>query len=325
MKNPYIGNIAQLGGTRSYELTDGWARGMRATDVDTGSGLRYSVLPDRGMDISLASFRGINLAFLTFNGETAPTYYNPDGVEWLRGFAAGLLTTCGLNSVSAPCIDEEGTVGLHGRYAYTPARRFADLSGWEDDRYVCRLRGSMEYGRLFGEKMTLEREIVSVCGENKIRITDTITNSGTASVPFCMLYHFNLGYPLLSEKAMLKLDSVQVDTPDAYSAEHRSELHSFIPPQPQFVEQLFFHTLKEGYAALYNPELGMELSLRFDAAQLPYLSQWKMMGYGEYVLGLEPGNVPSRPRNWLRERGMLPRLDPSESRTHTLEIALENR
>jgi hypothetical protein len=60
----YISNISQLGGTRPYELTDGWARKMRAIDVNTGSGLQYTVLPDRGLDISLASFKGKNLTLL---------------------------------------------------------------------------------------------------------------------------------------------------------------------------------------------------------------------------------------------------------------------
>ncbi len=44
----YIGNISQIGGVRPYELSDGWARKMRAIDINTGSGLHYTILPDRG-------------------------------------------------------------------------------------------------------------------------------------------------------------------------------------------------------------------------------------------------------------------------------------
>ena len=71
----YIGNQAQVGGTRHYVLTDGWARNLRCIDVNSGSGLQYTILPDRGMDISLASFNGINLVYLTCNGETHPSFY----------------------------------------------------------------------------------------------------------------------------------------------------------------------------------------------------------------------------------------------------------
>src|SRR5512133_2249898 len=92
----YTGNRSQLGGTRHYNLSDGPALNMRAIDVNTGAGLTYTVLPDRGMDISFASFRGTNLAFITPNGETHPAFYEPQGLGWLRTFTGGLLTTCGL-------------------------------------------------------------------------------------------------------------------------------------------------------------------------------------------------------------------------------------
>jgi len=37
---------------------------------------------------------------------------------------------------------------------------------------------------------------------------------------------------------------------------------------------------------LKNKKLGISLSIGFDTATLPYLTQWKMMGEGDYVLGL---------------------------------------
>ena len=49
-----------------------------------------------------------------------------------------------------------------------------------------------------------------------------------------------------------------------------------------------------GHVALVNRELngGLGLYVSFDVTMLPYLSEWKMMGQGEYVLGIEPANVP---------------------------------
>ena len=127
----YIGNQAQIGGTRHYILTDGWGRNLRAIDVNTGSGLQYTIIPDRGMDISLASYKGINLVYLTSNSETHPAFYEPEGFGWLHTFTAGLLTTCGLTHVGGPVSDEEGQFGLHGRYSTIPARQVADLSQWD--------------------------------------------------------------------------------------------------------------------------------------------------------------------------------------------------
>ena len=55
---------------------------------------------------------------------------------------------------------------------------------------------------------------------------------------------------------------------------------------------------------------------------LPYLSQWKMIGEGEYVLGIEPGNCLPEGRPIEREAGRLVTLKPGESRKMVLEIGI---
>jgi len=47
-----------------------------------------------------------------------------------------------------------------------------------------------------------------------------------------------------------------------------------------------------------------------------------MMGQGDYVLGLEPCNVPTRNRVWLKENNMLPWLGPGESVKNDVIIEL---
>ena len=112
----YIGNQVQLGGTRHYVLSDGWGRNLRGIDVNSGSGLQYTIMPDRGMDISLASFKGTNLVYITCNGETHPSFFEPENLGWLRTFAGGLVTTCGLTYLGSPVTDEGEQLGLHGRF-----------------------------------------------------------------------------------------------------------------------------------------------------------------------------------------------------------------
>ena len=90
----YTGNPVQLGGTRHYRLSGGVQDGVRCIDVRTGSGFDFTVVPDRGLDISLASFKGRNLTYLTDAAEAHPSYYDPEGAEWLRTFTGGRLTTC---------------------------------------------------------------------------------------------------------------------------------------------------------------------------------------------------------------------------------------
>ena len=138
----YIGNSLQAGGTRHYELTDGRGRNMRGIDVNSGSGLQYTVLPDRGMDISLAFYKGHNLVYIPCNGETHPAFFEPENSGWLNTFDGGLLTTCGLTYLGAAVKDENDQLGLHGRYSTIPARQVADISGWDGDEYVINSNGN---------------------------------------------------------------------------------------------------------------------------------------------------------------------------------------
>jgi hypothetical protein len=321
----YIGNIAQIGGCRHYTLNEGWGRGMRATDVATGGGLQYTVLPDRGMDISLASYKGINLVYLTCSGETHPSFFEPEGLGWLRTFAAGLLTTCGLTYLGPPCQDEGQDLGLHGRISTTPARQFTDLSGWDGDVYHCTLKGIMEEGHIFGYKLRLEREITSNSSQNAIFLSDTITNFGNKPSPYTILYHFNFGYPLLSEDTEMLIEPLLTVPRDNDALSGMSDFHRFIKPLPEYREQVFFHTMKgndqgDTTVVIRNKKVGTAVSLSFNVYQLPYVTQWKTMAYGEYALGIEPCNVLCKSRKALRDDNALPVLQPGESITNKIQI-----
>lgn len=326
----YTGNHSQLGGTRHYVLSDGWGRNMRCIDIDSGSGLVYTVLPDRGMDISRASFKGINLVFLTCNSETHPSFYEHDGAGWLHTFNGGLLTTCGLTYLGAPVNDSGDELGLHGRYSTIPAKQVCDLSGWNGDQYIIKVRGVAEEGFMFGHKLRLEREVMSVMGTNRIRITDTVTNFGSGRSPFTILYHMNLGYPLLDENAELIIDPANTTPRDENAEKGLSSIRKFTVPQAGFREQVFDHLMKAGgdgfaSATLQNRKPGISLGIRFKTDTLPYLVQWKNMGQGDYVLGLEPCNTPGKNRKLLRESNMLPVLEPGESRVHQIEVIVEDK
>ena len=95
------------------------------------------------------------------------------------------------------------------------------------------------------------------------------------------------------------------------------------------MEQVFCHTMKAGsdgnaVATLKNRKLGIALTIKFNTVRLPYLIQWKMMGMGEYVLGLEPSNTPGKNRKALKEENVLPHLQPGESVTNSIEVLLSD-
>jgi hypothetical protein len=322
-----LGNISQLGGVRSYELCEGSSKGTRVYDFRTGSGFEFTVLPDRCLDISLASWKGMNLVYLTPNGEVNPAFYSPQGSEWLRNFFGGLLTTCGFTYFGPPCVDGDEPLGLHGRAANSPAKKVCDLSGWDDDEYLMKVSGTVEECSLFGDKLRLTRTVSARIGEKRLFIEDCVENFGFKESPFNILYHINPGFPLLNEGAELLISAVKCAAYDRQAEAALGNARSFHAPRKDFEEQNFYWQMlgdEQGMAqaALINPDLQLGLYLRFTLAVLPWLSEWKMLGEGDYVVGLEPCNTLLDSRPNLREQGILPLLAPGEQRKITLEIGV---
>src|SRR5688572_21468116 len=207
----YFINPAQIGGIESYTIDDGPGRGVRALCVNTGAGLRYRVLVDRGLDIDHASFNQHSLAFLTHGGVTRPSRAYDRGLDWLASFPGGLLTTCGPFNIGPPGEDAGDTLGLHGHHSNTPA---AIESVLQPDPHRGKLdmsiTGLIRYGRLFGRNLQLRRTIASRLGDNGIDFVDEFTNAGNEPVPHAWLLHFNFGYPLIAEGTELCYDSPKV-------------------------------------------------------------------------------------------------------------------
>lgn len=324
-----VGNVNQIASTRHVALAEGRAKGVTGIDFDTGAGLRFTVLPDRGLDISAASYKGANLVYLTPNGEVHPAFYEPEGLGWLRTFFGGLLTTCGLTYIGAPGRDGEDDLGLHGRYATTPARQVCDRSRWDGDEYVLEVTGVMEESRLFGDKLRLTRTISAHAGARSLTIHDRVENFGYRPSPFTILYHINFGFPLLDAASRCLVAAAESTPYDARSAQGMAEMLVFSDPVPGYEEQNFSHRMgtdAEGwaYAALINRDLsgGLGAYIKFDGRALPYLNEWKMMGEGDYVAALEPCNAPCENRASLRAKGLLPFLGPGEVKEMRLEIGV---
>lgn len=324
-----VGDVRQLGGARRVRLDDGRATGVLAYEVDTGAGLRFTVLPDRALDIARASFRGVNLVYQTANGEVHPAYYEPEGFHWLRSFFAGLLTTCGLTYLGNPGEDGGEPLGLHGRATNTPARQVCDRSGWDGDDYRIIFSGIVEEAIFFGHKLRLTRTLSTALGSNTLVIEDEVENFGYTPAPFTILYHINPGFPLLDAGSELVLSARGSAPYDEYSAGHQQDMRNFADPMPDFPEENYLHTMAadadgRAHAALINRHLagGLGLAVSFDVAALPFLTQWKMLASGEYVLGMEPCNAPCEPRAVLRRQGLLPMLAPGERRTQRLELRI---
>jgi hypothetical protein len=318
------GDLSQLLGVKEYTLEGGRARGVRAVDARNGSGLEFTVLPDRGMDIAWLSLGGRNLSYIGSPGAVGPQYYDQAGLGWLRGFTAGFLTTCGLRNVGSPCEEGGESFGLHGRAANAPAESLCADVDWEGGLPTLRVSGRMREARVFGENLAFTRRISSPCGRNALVIEDRVENLGFREEAIELLYHFNLGYPLVDAGAELLAPSKATKPRDDTARAGLARWSKAEAPTPGWAEQVFYHDLRSDSrgrtcVALVNREASLGVALRFELGQLPNFTQWKMMGEGEYVMGLEPCNCLVEGRARAMESGMIEVLKPGSHKGFKIE------
>ncbi len=326
-----IGDPLQIAGARGAVLTDGKADGVRAVEVATGSGLCFTVLPGRGMDIPFASYKGKALGFHSGTGITSPAYYSEPGLEWRRSFYAGMLTTCGIANAGAPSVDEGKPFGLHGRLANAAAENLCTEQDWEGDEFVIRLKGTMREAESMVENLTLTRRIETRLGSKGLRIHDTVRNRGFSPQPLMLLYHFNYGFPLLSPGARVVGPIKKSVARDEEARKDRGVEECLVFPEPvhNYAEKVFFHTLAargdgSTFIALLNRDTGagepLGIVMRWKNKELPVMCEWKMPCKGFYVVGLEPGTVLPIGRGPLRQQGILPFIQGQDSYDVTIDF-----
>lgn len=303
---------------RSATLQDG----QRIIEAHNSSGLALTLLPDRGLDIWAASYKGIPLTWLSQGSPHAPDW----GRSWLALFNGGLLTTCGLQHVGPPETDAQTGVqrDIHGQYTRLKATEISLGGGWADDTtYTRTLSGVVAQGALFGAQLRLERTYHMTLGDPAVTITDTVRNLADEPAPLMVLYHVNLGYPLVRDGAQLYSPAPNVYPRDDAARRAATDWPHYHPAQPHHAEEVFFHHAHadaDGYAtaALLHDDFGLQLT--WDTRSAPYLTQWKNFRHGMYVCGVEPGNCIPEGQNQARETGRLTLLLPGEAQTFTLTL-----
>lgn len=290
---------------------------MRLLQVRCASGLEVTISADRAADLSRVIFKGDNMGYFSPCGYVAAAYYDGVGAGFLKSFSAGFLTTCGLTAVGSPCTDDGETLPLHGTIANTPAERI----WWEETDDAFRVQAVVRDSTIFGRKLVLNREIVVAKTDAYIRLSDTIVNEGSSESPLMLLYHFNIGHPLLSEKSVVEIVSDEVTPRNAHAAEGLGSWAEMLKPTAGFEEQCYYHSFRNsGRASVFNPSIGKGVEFSWDPASLDHFCEWKMMGVHDYVLGLEPGNCTADGRDVMRAQGQLKFLAPGASQNYQVEV-----
>jgi len=327
-------NTAQIGGIDAYVIDEGPARGVRVLCVNTGAGLRYRVLVDRGLDIDQAFFNHLSLTFLSHKGVTPPTRALDRGLDWLKGFPVGLLTSCGPFNIGAPCTDNGEELGLHGPHSNTAAALesviLPDLHAGRDEMTIV---GRVRYGALYGPCVELKRTIRSRIGQNVITITDEFANAGNTAVPHAWLLHVNFGYPLVDAGAEFcardqKVEPISGSEASAAVFKPGGPYKKIPAPLAEhsgpasWVGYLYPKPERNGQATvgIVNRALSLGVALRYDTRQFPRCANWQHWGRYEYVCALEPSTGSVEGRNRDRAAGILGELKPGGRRKYEYSI-----
>ena len=171
--------------------------------------------------------------------------------------------------------------------------------------------------------MSLEREIRCNYKERKFTLRDKVTNEGYKKVRQMILYHCNIGYPVLSPESEIYIPSLEVRARNGHALEGIDSWMKLQEADPDYEEMCYYHKLKpdadnHSTVAVYNPQLDLGIAIEVDLGTLDHFVQWKMMGAGDYVMGLEPGNSTIDGIEDAVENGSMKYLEPGESREYRL-------
>jgi hypothetical protein len=339
----HTGDPAAVGGVRKVVLDDGSERGVRVLEFRTGTGLAFDVLVDRAMDFGQAEHKGRSFGWSSPTGVRHPGLHeNADegGVAWLRSFS-GLQTTGGLDHIFAQAEVDASQYrhpfrktmhhGLHGRVANIPARLQGYGESWDGDRCVLWAEGEIRQAAVFGEHLRLHRRIESEIGSNEIRLHDTVRNHGFEKSPHMLLYHIDLGWPLLDEGTRLVAPIARTLWYSPVVSEQRSSYQVMAAPTAGFIEQAYEHELvpdSEGKMriAVVNERLNFGVTVEWHAKEFPCFIEWLHLREGAYVIGVEPSTHHVYGDQAARDDGSMIWLEHGESRTyHTVTTVLDGR
>lgn len=330
------GMLSQFAGVRLMTLGDGVERGIRLLEFRTGTGLRFTALVDRALDIADCEYKGQAIGWHSPSGFRHPglhDYEGENGLGWARSFS-GLLATCGLDHILGPAevpADNYNYPGrklvrhsLHGRVGTIPARLTGYGESWDGDSCILWAEGIIQQSAVFGEDLHLIRRIEADMGGNEIRISDRVVNHGFARTPHMFFYHVNIGYPLLDEGSRYLAPIRDVvwaaHAGEAYR-DQKAGYRTIPAPRPGFREQVWQHEVAadgkgEVPVAVVNDRLGLGFEVITLKDQLPCLYEWQNFQAGNYVLGIEPSTHHALGNLSARERGEMIWLDHDESRSY---------
>ncbi len=295
-----ISNFQQIASLRRYTMTEGRERGLDVIDCDNGN-LRFLLNVSKGLDIMQMYHKGQNVSFVSRNGFTA------ENIDFMSRFEGGMLYTCGLDSVGG----REGYVA-HGTYHTFPAQV---VTARCDEQGIV-VEAIVRDTALFGQNFLMKRRITSEVGSDCVEVKDSLTNLSFQDQEYCLLYHVNVGYPMLDAGAVVRLDEKSSCGRTAWATQNMETRFEMEEPVVDTEETCYFIEMNRPQASVVNRNIGKEFVLEYSGDTLPCFVEWKCMVSGDYALGLEPCTC------FLDDKFAYSSIKAGESKTFELKLTV---
>ena len=293
-----IGNTEQLCVAQRVQVTDGRGNGARQIYVANGK-LNFVLSESNALDVLRLWHEGTNIGFVSKNGlYTAPA-------DFLGNFPAGMLYTCGLDAIG-------GVEGhpIHGRIHSIPA----EIKELKADESGMKIVAEIRDTALFGQNLVLTRTVSTAAGSDEVKIEDRLENHAFRDEKYCMLYHVNVGYPIVDAGAKISGNFVESKPRTPWAEHEMTKMLKVESPIDNAEETCYFHLTKDGKMTIENKALGKRFTV---ASSLRKFVQWKSRASGDYVIGLEPCT------SWLDGELKYSVLKPGKSVRHTIVLKVE--
>ena len=298
--NGKINHLSLICSVKKLTYSSGKAKGLEVYLVNNGV-LQFEVLVDKGLDLGQLYHKGTNVSCSSANGLCS---FNG---EFDDVFNVGMLYTCGLDTFGGRAMP------IHGKFHNIPA----EITTCKCDENGVIIVGEIYQTSLFGDKLKVERTIKTKINSNEVEISDKIINLGYTDAKYCVLYHTNIGYPMLDEGVKIIAPIIETVPRNDYCKKYQDSCLQIEDAENGKEEYVYFHKVEKGEVKVVNEKLNKQVIVSYDNQKLPYFIEWKSMMSGAYALGIEPATAT------LDDEFELKNISPNESVEMGIKIKIE--
>lgn len=267
-----INCLDQVAYVRRYTLTDGAAAGIKVVEVYNGV-LRFLLNESKALDIMQLFHNGTNISYLCKNAFTKRE------TDFMKRFEGGMLYTCGIDVIGGQAGYEN-----HGSFHNIPAL----ITKCECTEEMITVEATIRDTELFGKNLVIKRRYETEVGSDTATLSDTLINEGWRDENYSILYHVNVGYPMLDEGVKIIAETKKITPRNDWAEKNIGKAFEIEQPEDNKEETCYLLDMKQPSISVVNEKLGKKFTLEYSGEQLPHFVEWKSMASGDYALGLEP-------------------------------------